>query len=490
MEKNRFRCHFSIIFENTAAFGIFLILFLFGQIQNVIEFTSGMKKEDFWKVLVGLMVVFIITIILFTYQWMVWRKTYIIVEDQTIIVQRLTLNMKENTYGIKNISNVNLEQNLFEMVMGTYKIKIDTNSRTTADKTDIKIILAKDKAIEFKNFVMTQMRGEQQERTEDLKAEDYDVKYEIGDLIRHSVFATPLFVIFCFFGVCILIVLGLIQAKFGNELLNFARGALGGYLAIGLAIVGTLGTTVKNFVRFYDFRVKRFEDRLLIGYGLLKKRNYEIPINMINAIKINQSSLSRIFKRYSLEIVNIGVGDEKDEGSFLILTSKKEEFERILCKVLPEFASTTDEQISRQPKRVWKLIMVKMGLVVLLGGGFLFGALKLELPQEAIIPVICGVLAMVIVFIISSIFHFRTVGMCIGEDYLGIAQGIFKKVTTLIKYDKIQLLEIKQGPISKKLGLVHGIIFILASIRSSICPFAYIEQDQCDSIVKKMKEKH
>ena len=54
MEKNRFRCHFSVIFENTAAFGVFLILVLFGQIQNVIEFTSGTKKEDFWKVLIGL----------------------------------------------------------------------------------------------------------------------------------------------------------------------------------------------------------------------------------------------------------------------------------------------------------------------------------------------------------------------------------------------------------------------------------------------------
>lgn len=494
MEKNRFRCHFSVIFENTAAFGVFLILVLFGQIQNVIEFTSGTKKEDFWKVLIGLIVVLVITIVLFAYQWMVWRKTYIIVEDQAIVVQRLTLNMKENTYGIKNISNVNLEQNLFEMVMGTYKIKIDTNSRTTADKTDIKIILAKDKAIEFKNFVMTQMRGEQKERTqdlraEDLKAEDYDVKYEIGDLVRHSVFATPLFVIFCFFGVCILIVIGLAQAKFGNELLDFAKGALGGYLAIGLAIVGTLGTTVKNFVKFYDFRVKRFEDRLLIGYGLLKKRNYEIPINMINAIKINQSSLSRIFKRYSLEIVNIGVGDEKDEGSFLILTSKKEEFERVLCKVLPEFASTTDEQIRRQPKRVWKLIVFKTVLVTLFGGGFLLGALKLEVPQSALIPMICGVAAMVVVTIVSSVFHFRTVGLCIGEDYLGIAQGIFKKITTLIKYDKIQLIEIKQGPISKKMGLAHGIVFILASIRSSICPFAYIEVDQCDEIVKKMKGK-
>ena len=487
MEKTRFRCHFSIIFENTASFGIFLIVVLFGQIQNVIKFASGMKKEDLGKVLTSLIVLLIITVIIFGYQWVVWKKTFIIVEDQTIVVQRLTLNMKENTYGIKNISNVNLEQNLFEMMMGTYKIKIDTNSRSTADKTDIKIILSKEKAIEFKNSLMTQIRGEEKERAEDLKAEDYDVKYEMGDLIRHSLFATPLFAVFCFVGLCIIIVVGLVQVSIGNEILNMAKGAFGGYLAITLAIMGTLGATVKNFVKFYDFRVKRFEDRLLIGYGLFKKRNYEIPINMINAIKINQSSLSRIFKRYSLEIVNIGVGDEKNEGSFLILTSKKEEFERVLSKVLPEFASSTDDEICRQPKRVWKIILVKTVMLALMWGLMVYGITKLVMVKQVLIVTISCVLAIVVFIIIIAVFHFLTVGMCVGEDYLGIAQGTFQKITTLIKYDKIQLVETKQGPMSRKMRLAQGKIYILASIKNRICPFAYFDLSQCDGIYQRMK---
>lgn len=487
MEKTRFRCHFSIIFENTASFGIFLIVILFGQIQNVIEFASGMKKEDLGKVLTSVMIILIITVVLFGYQWIVWRKTFIIVEDQTIVVQRLTLNMKENTYGIKNISNVNLEQNLFEMIMGTYKIKIDTNSRSTADKTDIKIILSKEKAIEFKNSLMSQIRGEQKERAEDLRAQDYDVKYEMGDLIRHSIYATPLFVIFCFIGLCILIVVGLVQARLGNEILNMAKGAFGGYLAIMIAVVGTLGTTVKNFVKFYDFRVKRFDDHLLIGYGLLKKRNYEIPINMINAIKINQSSLSRLFKRYSLEIVNIGVGDEKNEGSFLILSSTKEEFERVLKKVLPEFSTSTDDKISRQSKRVWKIVMVNTLLFVLLGSLLIYTIAKFIEQSSVLIGMISGMLVITLLVIIFAIFRYMTAGMCVGEDYLGISQGIFQKITTLIKYNKIQLLEVKQGPMSRKMGLAHGSVFILASIRSRVCSFAYFEVNQCEEIYKRMK---
>ena len=46
MEKTKFRCHFSIIFENTAAVWIFLAVALFGQLQNVIEFATSLEKED------------------------------------------------------------------------------------------------------------------------------------------------------------------------------------------------------------------------------------------------------------------------------------------------------------------------------------------------------------------------------------------------------------------------------------------------------------
>ena len=53
MEKTKFRCHFSIIFENTAAVWIFLAVALFGQLQNVIEFATSLEKEDMWAVIGG-----------------------------------------------------------------------------------------------------------------------------------------------------------------------------------------------------------------------------------------------------------------------------------------------------------------------------------------------------------------------------------------------------------------------------------------------------
>ena len=488
MEKTKFRCHFSIIFENTAAVWIFLAVALFGQIQNVIEFANSLKKEDMWAVLGGVLTLLGITLLVFAYNFFVWRKTFIILENQTLVIQRLTWNRKENTFGIKNISNINLEQNLFEMIMGTYKIKIDTNSLSTADKTDIKIVLSKDKAIAFKNQIMEQIHGEEMVHTETLVPEDYDIKYELNDIVKNSLIATPLFAIFAFVGVVVLIIVGLTQVKLGDDMLDFAKNAFGGYLAIALAIMGTIGTTVKNIIKFYAFRVKRFEDRLLIGYGLLKKRNYEIPIDMINAIKIKQSTIARFFKFYSLEIINVGVNDENSEAAFLVLYAKKAQFDELLNRVLPEFVSSTDENIKLQPKSVWKIKVIGMIFWTIVLAAFVIFIKMSEIPFAPKVGFIAGATAIYVMILVISICNYKTEGICVGEDFLGASSGTFFKSTTLLKYDKIQYVDLRQGPISRKLGLTHGYIYILAALLNRICKFGYFPQEDMDKIHQKMME--
>ena len=87
--------------------------------------------------------VFVVLILILIYNIIVWAKTFITIEENTIVIQRNTINSKVNTFGIKNISNVNLEQNIFERIIGTYKkIKIDTDSLSTANSTDIEIVLS------------------------------------------------------------------------------------------------------------------------------------------------------------------------------------------------------------------------------------------------------------------------------------------------------------------------------------------------------------
>ncbi|MCB5670486.1 PH domain-containing protein, partial [Erysipelatoclostridium ramosum] len=77
----------------------------------------------------------------------------------------------KNTIGLKNISNVNTEQNLLEMLLGTCKVKLDTNSMSTSDKTDVKIILKKAEAEQFRLYVMKLMQGQEGDFEEEYSKE-------------------------------------------------------------------------------------------------------------------------------------------------------------------------------------------------------------------------------------------------------------------------------------------------------------------------------
>ena len=80
----------------------------------------------------------------FAWHYIIWSRTYISIQDNALVLEKNTLNRKKNTIGISSISNINLEQNLFEMALGTCKLKLDTNSLTTADQTDVNIVLKKE----------------------------------------------------------------------------------------------------------------------------------------------------------------------------------------------------------------------------------------------------------------------------------------------------------------------------------------------------------
>ena len=118
--KIRFRNHISVILEQLGAtFGILFVL-SFTNIDDVIDYIEkGSSEELSLTVYIGGGVILAVFLLIFLYQWIIWSKTYISICDNSIVIERNTWNKKKNTIGLKNISNVNTEQNLLEMLLGT-----------------------------------------------------------------------------------------------------------------------------------------------------------------------------------------------------------------------------------------------------------------------------------------------------------------------------------------------------------------------------------
>ena len=150
----KFRNHISIVPERMGRMLVFLAALFFGSlVQNLPDLLEEARslsedRNTFLLTLGGILLLFLCFL---GYQLLIWAKTWIYVSEGTLVIERRTLNRKVHTIAIRNISNINTEQNLFEMLIGTSKLKLDTNSLSTADKTDVRIVLKTSDAEAFRS---------------------------------------------------------------------------------------------------------------------------------------------------------------------------------------------------------------------------------------------------------------------------------------------------------------------------------------------------
>ena len=485
----RFRNHISIIAEQTGGLLIALLIVLVPSLlENIDELMeTGLEFMDGKWLLVnlGLILFFLVIIAL---QFAVWSKTYISLQDNAVVIERNTLNKKKNTIGIRNISNINTEQNLFEMLLGTCKVKLDTNSRSTADSTDVKIVLKKADALAFKQEVTRRirdaesgagkgfsaqqaaagapgeaLRGEAMMPAGDAgEAEDYDVRSDLGDILQHGFFSVNILSV----AVIILGIAGAVRTVFqivgDPDAAQTLIGAASGVLVAALIVASALWDTVKDFVRYYDFRAKRRGDKIYIRYGFFKKVEYTVPVDKIQALRLKQSFVARLGKRYMAEIVNVGMGDDNDEkNSFLIMYSTEAKLNEKLSALLPEFLDAAGAAVERQPSSVWAAWSVPALIYTVIVAAC--AAVCASAMPEYALWAAAGATALEICLAAGMILKYLTEGSLAGNDFLKLAKGYFARTYLIVRYRKIQYVCFSRNPLAKACGIRKGEIHLLAS---------------------------
>lgn len=526
MEENkRFRNHISIVVERTGGILIALLIILvpqllenMGDIRNITEIGMQLLSGNGMLINLG---IFLVLFVLVGWQVFVWAKTYISIQENAIVIERETLNRKKDTIGIRNISNINVEQNLFEMLIGTCKLKLDTNSRSTADSTDVKIVLKKETALCFKQEIMRQMQEMSGERQAGAKAgavsaagtspihghfqddgrtaasasspaaegysaeiqgEEFDIHADFGEILQHGFFSINIISL----AILLIGIVGTVTTVIGilnkPDLMQSLLGAATGIIAAVVIVFSALWDTVKDFVRYYDFRTKRVGDKLHIKYGLFKKIEYMVPVDKIQGLKIRQSFIARMGKRYMAEIVNVGMGDDKAEkDSFLILYGTEEKLKERLYILLPEFAGAAELKTDRLPASAWAAWAVP-GVVYTLCVIASAAAAYALFDGDYTIWVLIAASVMELFFLAGMILKYRTDGTGTGEEFLKVSRGYFGRNYLAVRYQNIQYVKFSQNPVARAFGLKKGEVHLLAASTNSIHTIPYFKNDTDEKI--------
>ena len=498
MEENKkFRNHVSVVAERVGAGTYALLAVLAGIfIQNADELldVGGSLLAD-RRALLYLLICLGLLLVSIGKTWWTWSKTWISIQDKAIVIEKRTVNGSEHVIGIKNISNINLEQNLFEMLMGTCKVKMDTGSLSTANSTDVTIVLKKAKAEAFKDKVESLLRGKDAAAApREVQEETYDFRAGSGDIIRHGVCSMSVLSI-------VVVILGLVGAVVmaaealgqENALDSLLRSAVSLLAAIAI-ILSAVWDIVKDFVRYLDFRVKRQQNRICIRYGVLKKVEYTIPVDMIQALKLRQTLIARLLGKYMVEIVNVGMGDDKAEkNSFLILySSEKEVYERLRV-ILPEFAAIAARQVQRQPRSAWAAWLCPLFLYE--GCVAAAGALALLWMPDYIpaaymqlyhVAAAAGLILLAAAGPAVLALRYLTSGLVMSDGFVKAVSGCFGRRVVAVRYANVQYVTLEQNFIARACGICKGTLHLLAGAENMAHGLPYFDVRRADQMREKM----
>lgn len=402
---------------------------------------SGHIKGDFFAyifdqkmpslIFLGLVVILVASLVKTFFEW---KNSYINLGDHSIFYTRQGLFSKvHKEVNFTNIANVNIRTGIVYGVLGLCVLTIDINSSATANDLDYKMYLSRKNAQIIKDWVMASKTDRSDIEVDD-KVPSQDLpsyRFRSSQAIGHFFMDINLFHIVLF--------IGAIVALISKVVAIFA-----------LINIGIIKGFLSKMDGLYDFTVKRYPDHIHINYGLFKARDFTIPIENISSVGYQKSFIGSILGYRYLTLDAIGYGNEENESRLLSLYMKDESVGDFMDRIIPEFSlDQLGGDFIRKPTFLIKYYLPLFSLI------FVLVAVLVGLPLGKYWTGLLG-LPLAILASLYMIFGGR---MLLTETDLIIKKGILSTKTILIPISQIEMINIGQNPIYKKLGVYSLTIY-------------------------------
>lgn len=447
----KFRNHPIMIARSFLVIIAFIAWIVFSTLERLVE--GDLRPKDLWTglsghikgdflayifdqkipslIFLGLVVILVASLVKTFFEW---KNSYINLGDHSIFYTRQGLFSKvHKEVNFTNIANVNIRTGIVYGVLGLCVLTIDINSSATANDLDYKMYLSRKNAQIIKDWVMASKTDRGDIEIDD-KVPSQDLpsyRFRSSQAISHFFMDINLFHIVLF--------IGAIVALISKVVAIFA-----------LINIGIIKGFLSKMDGLYDFTVKRYPDHIHINYGLFKARDFTIPIENISSVGYQKSFIGSILGYRYLTLDAIGYGNEENESRLLSLYMKDEFVEDFMDRIIPEFSlDQLGGDFIRKPTFLIKYYLPLFSLI------FVLVAVLVGLPLGKYWTGLLG-LPLAILASLYMIFGGR---MLLTETDLIIKKGILSTKTILIPISQIEMINIGQNPIYKKLGVYSLTIY-------------------------------
>lgn len=454
-----FRSHFSIIFENSISFLFIILLFFINIFRDFFNEIKSLNINNLYLLitdnLINVLFIFILLLLIISVKifinYLMWRKTFMYLDNSDFVYERNSIFKCKKNFPLKNIASVNINQSIFQRLIGTSSLKFDLNSSLFSDTSNVKIVLKKEVAKELQDLILLKIsKIKVKDTTDPLINNQIDtdssinssintdsiINFTLIDVIKHSIFNLSTISILFTLIALIPLTFEIFDKSTNKPFLDTL------YFVLVVIIFQGVSIFLK-ILKYYNFKVNRNNDIISLSYGLFNKKTYSFSVNKINAIVIKRSLLCRIFKMYSLQGMVAGLSDEDNESPCLSLCVNKKQLDVLINTLLPEFKN--EGNLINAPicsfyiKLIHSLLILIPFIVLSIITKYFF----------IFIPVL-------VILLIYSYLKFKNNNMIIGNNLFTFSKGAFDVSITTIQYKKIQLININSSPLKNLFKVKTG----------------------------------
>ncbi len=327
--KKEFRAHpFMILSIMKPLLPILLIPVARGIIQYIADrqITPILRMEIF------------LFLVIIVYGFFRWRAFRLICNEKSVTIKDGVLFTRQAIIPIKGISSVQSEQSPIDFIFRSVTFRVNTEAGSSR-RTDYSFKLSRHNSHEVSALLYGVKKGEP------IRFSPF--KIAILAAATSSAFTGMLVGVPFLNNSARLVGVGV------NELLDQINAVSNKFQAYFPPIVNTvslilLGSFIVSFVysflRYINFRIFLDKDRIEVRSGFFVMMRTSFKKKSINNVKIEQTVLMRLLRRYSMRVNVGGFGEAKSESQILIPVGKYKEIKGMFSDYFP-FLTPSGRQI-------------------------------------------------------------------------------------------------------------------------------------------------
>ncbi|UWG96560.1 PH domain-containing protein [Dehalobacter sp. DCM] len=423
-------------------------------------------------------------------------STFYTVADGHLIVETGLWRKKRTEIPLRQITTVDLSQNILYQLTKTYKIKVDNASQTidTVDQAEIRLALKAEKALAFKQAII-------QNNAPEITDEDNRtvITASLRDFLKLGLLQSKTVYVISGLPVAVPIITAA-AVKIGgyqstDDLFNHVFSHFLDPLAWGLGlfsfIVSFYGialaiSLLKAVITYYNYRISENREILKIEYGLLNKKKYTFHKNKISGVLFKQNLLMRLFHCYTATIMVIGYGDKSDEQAleqaiFYPIASLPK-MKNILQALLPDYI--VEESLQKPTSKARRYFFYRPGFIIavlIFMGALVAGSLGSIILISVPASVLLGIAG------VSVLLQYGNTGISCRDNTINLSYGGYHKTIAVIKTARIESITALGSVLKRKKGIVSINIGITAPLREANLKVLNLPAEQYYLLARVMK---